>query len=91
MQLDGDGRFTPMEGATRDMIVNPNAMLATDTHIFAGTLGDGLWVWSRASGRWKQVTAGLPSENVTALAERGGEVYVGAENGLVRIAERLLE
>jgi hypothetical protein len=91
MQLDGDGRFTPMEGATRDMIVNPNAMLATDTHIFAGTLGDGLWVWSRASGRWKQVTAGLPSENVTALAERGGEVYVGTENGLVRIAERLLE
>jgi ligand-binding sensor domain-containing protein len=37
------------------------------------------------------MTAGLPSENVTAMAERGGEIYVGTENGLVRIAERALD
>jgi len=91
MRLDADGRFTAMEGATRDMVVNPNAMLSTDAHIFAGTLGKGLWVWSRATGRWRQVTAGLPSENVTAVAEHSGEVYVGTDNGLVRIAERLLD
>jgi len=91
MRLDKDGRFTAMDGATRAMDVNPNAMLATDAHIFAGTLGDGLWVWSRATGRWRQVTAGLPSENVTAIAARDGEVYVGTDNGLVRIAERLLD
>ena len=91
MQLDANGRFTPMEGATQEMVVNPNAMLATETHILAGTLGNGLWVWSRANARWSRVTHGLPSMNVTALAERGGEVYVGTDNGLVRIAERLLE
>jgi hypothetical protein len=91
MRLDRDGRFTPMEGATRDMVVNPNAMLATDAHVLVGTLGQGMWVWSRATGRWRQITAGLPSENVTALAEHSGEVYVGTENGLVRIAERLLD
>jgi hypothetical protein len=91
MRLDGDGRFTAMDGVTREMVVNPNAMLATNTHVFAGTLGNGLWVWSRATGRWRQVTAGLPSENVTALAEHAGEVYIGTENGLVRIAERLLD
>ena len=90
MRLDKDGRFTAMEGATRAMDVNPNAMLATDAHIFAGTLGDGLWAWSRATGRWRQITAGLPSENVTAVAARDGEVYVGTDNGLVRIAEKLL-
>ena len=91
MRLGKDGQFTPMEGATREMVVNPNAMLATEAHIFAGTLGQGLWVWSRAAGRWRQITAGLPSENVTAIAEHSGEVYVGTENGLVRIAERLLD
>jgi ligand-binding sensor domain-containing protein len=91
MLLDADGHFSPMEGVTRNMVVNPNAMLATGAHIFVGTLSDGLWVYSRASGRWSRVTAGLPSVNVTALAERNGELYVGTENGLVRIAERLLE
>lgn len=91
MLLDGNGQFSPMEGATRDMVVNPNAMLATETHIFAGTLSNGLWVYSRASGHWSRVTAGLPSLNVTALAERNGELYVGTDKGLVRIAEHLLE
>jgi hypothetical protein len=91
MRLGADRRFTSMDGATRPMVVNPNAMLATGSHIFAGTLGEGLWVFSRATDRWRQVTAGLPSENVTALAERDGEVYVGTEDGLVRIAEKLFE
>jgi ligand-binding sensor domain-containing protein len=91
MRLDKDGRFTPMQGATRDMIVNPNAMLATGEHVFVGTLGQGMWVWSRTTGRWRQITAGLPSWNVTAFAEHSGEIYVGTENGLVRIAERLLD
>ena len=91
MKLDKDGRFSPMDGVTRDMIVNPNAMLATSGHILVGTLGQGMWVWSRATGRWRQITGGLPSENVTAFAEHSGEIYVGTENGLVRIAERLLD
>lgn len=91
MRLGKDGRFTPMEGGTREMVVNPNAMLATGAHVFVGTLGQGLWVWSRGTGRWRQILAGLPSENVTAFAEHSGEVYVGTENGLVRIAERLLD
>ena len=91
MRLDKDGGFSAMEGATRAMEVNPNAMLATNAHVFAGTLGDGLWVWSRTRGRWRQVTAGLPSENVTALAEHGGKVYIGTENGLVRISESLFD
>jgi ligand-binding sensor domain-containing protein len=91
MRLDKDGQFNTMEGATRAMEINPNAMLATNAHIFAGTLGDGLWVWSRSQGRWRQITAGLPSENVTAIAEHGGEIYVGTENGLVKIAESALD
>jgi ligand-binding sensor domain-containing protein len=90
MRLGQDGRFAAMEGGTRAMVVNPNAMLSTGGHVYVGTLGQGLWAWSAETDRWSQVTAGLPSENVTALAERGGELYVGTENGLVRIAEERL-
>ena len=70
--------------------VNPNAMLVTERHVFAGTLGNGLYVYDRASARWSTVTEGLPSENVTALAESDGYLYVGTDNGLVRIQEEKL-
>jgi ligand-binding sensor domain-containing protein len=96
MRVDRDGGVTPMEGPEfggkgRELVVNPNAMLATREHVFAGTLGHGLWVWTRATGRWAQWTRRLPSENVTAMVERDGWVYVGTGNGLVRIAERALD
>jgi hypothetical protein len=91
MLLGKDGRFETMQGATRQMEVNPNAMLVTSSHVFVGTLGDGLWAYSLGSGHWSQITGGLPSRNITAVAEHDGELYVGTENGLVRIAERLLE
>ncbi len=80
-------RFTPLDLVTRDMVINPNAMLATSTHILAGSLGQGLWSFSRATQHWTQMTAGLPSLNVTAFAARDGILYVGTENGLVRIPE----
>ena len=88
--LDSAGRFTPVElpaGTARDLVINPNALYATTTHLYAGTLGGGMLVYSVASGRWSAVTSGLPSLNVTAFAARGGEIYVGTENGLVRVPE----
>jgi len=87
MDVGHDGSVHPVTPA---FVVNPNAMLRTQQHLFAGTLGSGLWVESLASGRWMQVTSGLPSANVTAMAERDGIVYIGTDNGLVRIAERSL-
>ena len=36
------------------------------------------------------VHEGLPSQNVTALAESKGYFYVGTDNGLVRIQEQNL-
>jgi ligand-binding sensor domain-containing protein len=87
MRLDRTGHFTSMDTVTREMVINPNAILATPTHVLAGSLGQGLWSYSRASERWTQVTSGLPSLNVTAFAARDGELYVGTQNGLVRIPE----
>ena len=90
MQLDASGHITAMEGATRPTEINPNAMLVTTRHVFAGTLGDGLLVYNRATRHWSSITAGLPSLNVTALAEHDDQLYVGTENGIVHIAESRL-
>jgi ligand-binding sensor domain-containing protein len=67
--------------------VNPGAILSDGQLALAGTMGQGLLVGDAAGMRWKFVTAGLPSLNVTALAVNKGIVYVGTDNGLVRINE----
>lgn len=88
--LDNQGRFASVElpsGTPRDLVINPNSLYATASHIYAGTLGNGMLVYSISTGRWSVVTTGLPSLNVTAFAARTGEIYIGTENGLVRIPE----
>jgi ligand-binding sensor domain-containing protein len=87
-KLDASGHFQPSDVATDKFEVNPNAMLVTAQHVFAGSLGNGLYVFDRQSQRWSAMRDGLPSENVTAIASSGGYVYVGTDNGLVRIAEQ---
>jgi len=88
--LDREGRFHRFEIATDQFEVNPNAMLVTDRHVLAGTLGNGLYVYARETERWFTVETGLPSSNVTALAARNGYLYIGTDNGLVRTPEQEL-
>jgi ligand-binding sensor domain-containing protein len=88
--LDRSGHFHSFETATGPFEINPNAMLVTPTHVFAGTLGNGLYVYERQSERWFGVERGLPSNNVTALALANGYLYVGTDNGLVRVQEQKL-
>jgi ligand-binding sensor domain-containing protein len=90
VRLTADGRFEPFDLATAKFEVYPNAMLTTDQHILAGTLGKGLYVYNRSSQRWTVITAGLPSLTVTAIAAGNGSIYVGTDNGLVRIPEQNL-
>ena len=91
MDLDRTGRFHPYETATAPVDVNPNAMLATKDHVFAGTLGQGIYVYDRARQRWGILKDGLPSANVTAFAEGNGYIYIGTDNGLVRIQENTIQ
>jgi ligand-binding sensor domain-containing protein len=88
--LDKSGHFHSFENASGPFEVNPNAMLVTPNYVLAGTLGQGLYVYDRHSERWSVITDGLPSSNVTALAASSGYIYVGTDNGLVRIAEQKL-
>ncbi|MBL8232848.1 MAG: hypothetical protein JNL98_30395, partial [Bryobacterales bacterium] len=67
--------------------VNPNSMASTEGAVFAGTLTKGLAVYNRAYSRWNFFTSGLPSVNVTAVASGSGNLYIGTDNGLVRVPE----
>lgn len=87
LRMDSDGTVTPTEATTDGTVINPGAMVADGRLVLAGTLGRGLLVGDATGTRWKTVTAGLPSRNVTALAVSKGVVYVGTDNGLVEIAE----
>src|SRR5439155_7071676 len=88
--LDPSGRFHSFEHATGDLEINPNAMLVTRDHVFAGTLGRGLYVYERAAERWFAIELCLPSSNVTALAAAHGYLYVGTAERRVRISQREL-
>ncbi len=90
LRFDTSGRWQPFAGETVPFVVNPNAMLVTQAHVYAGTLGQGLFVYNRTSGRWNRLQARLPSATVSALAARNGSIYVGTDNGLVRFPERSL-
>lgn len=87
VRMDANGIVMQTDASTRGTVVNPGAILADGRVVLAGTLGQGLLVGDATGTRWKTVTAGLPSLNVTALAEDKGVVYVGTDNGLVKIAE----
>lgn len=90
LSLDRAGRFSSFEIGSGMFEVNPNAMLVTPCWVLAGTLGEGLYLYDRQSGRWSVIHDGLPSSNVTALAAANGYIYVGTDNGLVRIPEQKL-
>jgi ligand-binding sensor domain-containing protein len=90
LRLDRSGHFQSFEKATAPFEVNPNAMVVTPRHVFAGSLGNGLYVYDRDVARWTVITDGLPSLNVTALAESNGSIYAGTDNGLAKILEQKL-
>jgi len=91
LRLGSDGKVTSTEATRTGVVVNPTAMVADGRVVLAGTLGQGLLVGDASGTRWRTVSAGLPSLNVTALAIRNGQVYVGTENGLVKISEDKLQ
>ncbi len=88
--MDRAGHFHSFETGTGTFEVNPGAMAVTSQHVFVGSLGKGLYVYDRETSRWTVLSEGLPSLNVTAIVESKGVVYVGTDNGLVRIEEQKL-
>ncbi len=85
--MDATGAWQNFSDMPKQTEINPNAMATANDRVFAGTLGKGLLIYRPSQGRWTTYTTGLPSLNVTALASAGGFLYVGTDNGLVRISE----
>ena len=79
------GQWSSFPDLPGGVIVNPNAILVTPSRVLAGSLGQGLLSFERGSRRWNVMTTSLPSLNVTALAEAGGVLLIGTDNGLVRM------
>lgn len=90
LALDRSGHFRSFEIGSGPFEVNPNAMLVTANYVLAGTLGEGLYLYDRQAERWSVIRDGLPSLNVTALTSANGYLYIGTDNGLVRIPEQKL-
>jgi ligand-binding sensor domain-containing protein len=88
LHMDASSAWQSYPDMPKNVIVNPNAMAASGARLFAGTLGQGLLVYQQ--GRWHTITNGLPSSNVTAVAAAGGYLYIGTDNGLVRMSESAL-
>jgi ligand-binding sensor domain-containing protein len=87
LRLTNRGMWETFEDLRGTIEINGNAMLATTNTVYAGTLDRGLAVYNIPSGRWTFFTAGLPSRNVTAVESRGGVLYIGTDNGLVKVPE----
>lgn len=87
LRVSDAGRWSRFADMPAGVEINPGAMLVTERAVYAGTLGRGLLVYDRARQRWRPRQEGLPSASVTALAARGGSLYVGTDNGLVRAPE----
>jgi ligand-binding sensor domain-containing protein len=84
-RLDAKGHWQRFADLSGPIEINPNAMAVTKTHVFAGTLSRGLLAFDRQAQRWTAIESGLPSMNVTALAADRDHLFVGTDNGLVRI------
>lgn len=69
------------------VVINPNALVASPTRVYAGSLDRGVLVYDSTEDNWRFLIEGLPSANVTALALANDTLYVGTDNGLVRASE----
>jgi len=70
--------------------VNQNAMHFDGERLYVGTSDRGLLVYNTRDRRWTRISAGLASQNVTAITSDHQFVYVGTMNGLVRIEKRVI-
>jgi ligand-binding sensor domain-containing protein len=92
LQMDAHGNWDDSPGAPPNTVINPNAMIAVSNRVFAGTLDRGLLAYDPAAHRWAPMVEGLPSLNVTALAASSTTLFIGTDNGVVRMPiEKVLQ
>jgi ligand-binding sensor domain-containing protein len=71
--------------------VNQNAMHFDGEKLYVGTSDRGVLVYNTRERRWTRISAGLTSQNVTAITSDDRFIYVGTLNGLTRIEKRVIQ
>jgi ligand-binding sensor domain-containing protein len=87
LRLTNRGVWETFDDLRGTIEINANAMTTTQNAVYAGTLDQGLAIYNATSGRWTFFTKGLPSRNVTAVDACRGVLYIGTDNGLVKVPE----
>jgi len=78
------GRWEPFV-ETEGLAVSPGALVVVDGQAWAGTDAGGLWRQTRDGARFERVRVPLPSTRVTALLPEAEGLWVGTDEGLVRL------
>ena len=89
-RLDAAGVWHTYDSMPANVVVNPNAMVATPRGVYAGTLEHGLLILDPGRQTWRAIRAGLPSSNVTAILYHDNRLYLGTGNGLAVVPESVL-
>lgn len=77
----------PAEVLRPEAWVNFNALARTGDGVAVGTMEDGLLLWNRSEKTWLRLTRadGLPSDDVTAIVEAAGVLWVGTRGGVAEL------
>lgn len=78
------GRYEPFV-ETEGLAVSAGAIAISGGRAFVGTDAHGLWRQSPDLGRFERVDLPLPSPRVSALLAEPGALWVGTDQGLVRL------
>ena len=76
---------------TEGVKVSAGGLAEIGGRVYAATEGRGLLRLRTDGSRFEGVTLPLPSPRVTALAARAGELWVGTDEGLLRVPLAALE
>ena len=79
-----NGRWQPFP-ETEGLAVSAGALVVADGRAWVGTDASGLWRRSRDRARFERVPLALPSPRVSALLAEPGVLWVGTDQGVVRV------
>lgn len=72
-------QWTQINNGLTSLVIN--ALTSSNTYVFAGTNGQGVFRTSNSGGNWEQVNTGLTNQFISALAYKYPTLFVGTNGG----------
>jgi ligand-binding sensor domain-containing protein len=70
---------------TATLKINTGCLVAAGGRVYAGSDGHGLWALGTSEDRFVRLDVLLPSPRVTALLVDGDTLWIGTDEGLMRV------